>query len=206
MKARSKRIKVILITVFFAFFIICGVILGGRLYKESHLEEIQKEALQEIEDLDGEYNENKIVLQNTTLVEARQLASTFNARLRTTNDGRFATLTLPENVTVKDIYTNDAYRQYIPQLSLDYVARISETLEEETLKEEHAAKAPNYTVADTYYNLQSYLNYTNIGDAWKSYRGTGITVAVIDTGIDTDHPEFAGRISEWSYNAAKIKL
>jgi subtilisin family serine protease len=29
---------------------------------------------------------------------------------------------------------------------------------------------------------------------------------VIDTGIDTDHPEFAGRISEYSYNATEDKI
>ena len=33
-----------------------------------------------------------------------------------------------------------------------------------------------------------------------------MTVAVIDTGIDTDHPEFAGKISEYSYNATEDKI
>ena len=36
--------------------------------------------------------------------------------------------------------------------------------------------------------------------------GAGRTVAIIDTGIDTDHPEFAGRISEYSYNATEDKI
>ena len=31
-------------------------------------------------------------------------------------------------------------------------------------------------------------------------------VAVIDTGIDYDNPEFAGRISEMSYNASEDKV
>lgn len=53
---------------------------------------------------------------------------------------------------------------------------------------------------------QNCLRYLNIGDTWHHYRGDGVTVAVIDTGIDTDHPEFAGRISEYSYNATYDKI
>lgn len=36
--------------------------------------------------------------------------------------------------------------------------------------------------------------HVNIEQAWAATRGKGITVAVIDDGIDTDHPEFAGRV------------
>lgn len=36
--------------------------------------------------------------------------------------------------------------------------------------------------------------HVNIEAAWKHSRGKGATIAVIDDGIDTDHPEFAGRI------------
>lgn len=36
--------------------------------------------------------------------------------------------------------------------------------------------------------------HVNITAAWEQTRGKGITIAVIDDGVDTDHPEFAGRI------------
>ena len=36
--------------------------------------------------------------------------------------------------------------------------------------------------------------HVNIEAAWKHTRGKGVTIAIIDDGIDTDHPEFAGRI------------
>ena len=36
--------------------------------------------------------------------------------------------------------------------------------------------------------------HVNIENAWKYTRGQGITIAVIDQGIDIDHPEFQGRI------------
>ncbi len=37
-------------------------------------------------------------------------------------------------------------------------------------------------------------------EAWSVTRGAGVTVAVVDTGVDTTHPEFQGRIVE-GYNA-----
>ncbi len=36
--------------------------------------------------------------------------------------------------------------------------------------------------------------HVSILDAWKITKGQGITIAVIDDGVDIDHPEFAGRI------------
>ena len=36
--------------------------------------------------------------------------------------------------------------------------------------------------------------HVNIETAWQRTRGKGVTIAVIDDGIDVDHPEFAGRI------------
>jgi subtilisin family serine protease len=36
--------------------------------------------------------------------------------------------------------------------------------------------------------------HINIDGAWKLTRGKGITIAVVDDGVDVDHPEFKGRI------------
>lgn len=48
---------------------------------------------------------------------------------------------------------------------------------------------------------QYYLETINIFDAWELETGKeDVLVAIIDTGIDTDHEEFSGRISELSYN------
>lgn len=45
------------------------------------------------------------------------------------------------------------------------------------------------------------LKYTNCQKAWKIERGLPeVTVAVIDTGIDTHHEAFAGRISDRQYD------
>lgn len=50
---------------------------------------------------------------------------------------------------------------------------------------------------------QWYLNYTGIPDMWDNVKGdnSNIIIAVLDTGIDTLHPDLQGRIYE---NAAEI--
>lgn len=186
---------------------IVAIITGILIFRENKLETIQNEALQELEARKGDYDEQTIVLTQTSYAKAEQLAELFSADLRITSDGRFAKLTLPKGTTIVDIYSNDDNRRYIPEMSADYVSRISDLDETEILEETGLlATRPNYTVSDSYYDRQTYLDYINMSSAWNSYKGNGITVAVIDTGIDTDHPEFTGRISEYSYNATEDKI
>lgn len=64
----------------------------------------------------------------------------------------------------------------------------------------HAADLPN----DAYYDSQqaSYMQLIGAPTAWGiQNESPGILVAVLDTGIDLDHPEFAGRIYE---NTAEV--
>jgi subtilisin family serine protease len=49
-------------------------------------------------------------------------------------------------------------------------------------------------LAKTSINGQVIDNHVNIEGAWAHTRGKGITIAVIDDGVDTEHPEFAGRV------------
>jgi len=49
-------------------------------------------------------------------------------------------------------------------------------------------------LAKTKIGLKTVDAHIDIEKAWQHTRGQGITIAVIDDGIDTDHPEFAGRI------------
>ncbi|PKL00274.1 MAG: hypothetical protein CVV56_06765 [Tenericutes bacterium HGW-Tenericutes-1] len=56
-------------------------------------------------------------------------------------------------------------------------------------------------LSDPYLNNQYGITITDIDDVWKIQEGSSsIIVAIIDTGIDTDHVEFSGRISTLSYN------
>ena len=170
-------------------------------------ERIQKEAkeglIQEIMANEGKYDERTLVLSNTTKAEASSLASKYGASLRINAQGSFATLTLPEGLSLYDVCIDEDNLYDLPKLSLDYYAKISE---EDPVKEEYPVGWPNYAVSDENYYLQTYLKYLNLANTWTTYQGRGIRVAIIDTGIDTNHPEFSGKISTASYNATYDKV
>lgn len=50
---------------------------------------------------------------------------------------------------------------------------------------------------DPYFELQHALQSMQVIKAHRWATGKGITVAVVDTGMDTEHPEFDGRIRLW---------
>jgi serine protease len=53
-----------------------------------------------------------------------------------------------------------------------------------------AAAAPN----DPYWNLQWGPAQINASQAWTTSTGAGATIAVVDSGVDLDHPDLAGKI------------
>jgi hypothetical protein len=117
--AGRKNICRLLVIAFLLIALVASVAVSGvLLFKEHKLDVIQQEALEELDELDGEYDTNKIVLSDTSYSRASALAEKFNADLRITADGKFATLTLPENVTVRDIYNQKENRGYLSELSL----------------------------------------------------------------------------------------
>ena len=203
-KKRIAIISAISLTLI-ALITVLGIWLSGYLKDkdlENELRDYQSEMLEALQLREGEYDEQSIVLYGTNKREANDLAELLGAKLRITENGEFATLTLPEGTTIVDIFSNEDYLEHFNKMSADWSAKISDAEEEY----ERLPERPDYTVSDELYAYQSYLDYLNIGSVWNSYNGSGVTVAVIDTGIDTDHPEFAGRISEYSYNASEDKI
>ena len=194
-----------LIITLIAALLCIAVAVGIVFIREARLSGEQNELLSELDSRAGEYDESSIVLRATSKAKAEKLAERFGARLRITSDGKYATLTLSEGVSIRDICADKENRAYLSQITPDYKASISD-IDEISEKYVRPTTTPNYSISDDGYDLQNYLRYLNIGDAWQNYRGDGVTVAVIDTGIDTDHPEFAGRISEYSYNATYDKI
>ncbi|HAX02387.1 MAG TPA: hypothetical protein DEA30_00655 [Acholeplasmataceae bacterium] len=58
------------------------------------------------------------------------------------------------------------------------------------------------TTSDPYINDQYALDLMDVTEAWTSIdTAADVIVAIVDTGIDTDHEEFTGRILQTSYNA-----
>lgn len=173
----------------------------------------------------GLYAPDSIVLSDTTKEEAERIAEKLGADVRLTDDGSFAVLYLPEGMTIDDVYNNDEYSQEITEMTPDYYVSVSELNEElggavnstpdnsqsgdedSTQSTSKVISArPDYTANDPDFRNQQYLDYINLKNTWNTTKGSGVTVAVIDSGIDTDHPEFKGRISEKSYNASEDKI
>ncbi len=197
-KQRKRTIKYSLAALSALLAVLCVVGLLFALYanKEAELARVQAEALALLDSREGEYDAQRIVLRGTSHKEAERLASRIGATLRITANGEFATLALPEGVTVRDVYENSENREALGLMSPDFFVSPSD----------FTPTRPDYSVSDTEYQKQTYLDYINIGNTWEISKGSGVTVAVIDTGIDTDHPEFIGKISEYSYNATTDKV
>jgi hypothetical protein len=52
-----------------------------------------------------------------------------------------------------------------------------------------ALPASAYLPSDPLYNQQGYLDYINIRQAWDIAKGNGVVVAVLDSGVDINHPD-----------------
>jgi subtilisin family serine protease len=48
---------------------------------------------------------------------------------------------------------------------------------------------------DTYWNLLWGLDAMEVPDAWQTSTGAGVTVAVVDTGVDSSSPDLAGQLA-----------
>ena len=176
---------------------------------EAALDRAQQELLAVLEANAGNYNEDRVVLSSTNRREAQEMAEKFGGTLRITGNGNFAVIRLPEGVAMRDIAQNDAYRKYHDRISLDY--NNFTVVTEDTDAAVDGDIRANFQTDEPMYPQQTYLDYINIGDSWnvsmgRKPDGEKVTVAVIDSGIDTDHPEFTDAdgnsiISPLSYNA-----
>ncbi|HUQ11137.1 MAG TPA: S8 family serine peptidase [Steroidobacteraceae bacterium] len=81
----------------------------------------------------------------------------------------------------------------IEKLRADQRVRIVQPLNEFESSTDNADAAPGKGFDDPYARLQANVRALDVAEAHNFSRGTGVRVAVIDTGVDTRHPDLAGR-------------
>ena len=129
-----------------------------------------------------------------SLEEANEIAAGYGLELKSYAYGVAVFSASDPEATVRQ---SQRARSSLPKLSLNRLYQLFET----TPATPSAIAMPNYTVQAFDFPLQYHHAEMETELAWGLSTGEGVLVAVIDTGIDTDHPEFAGRISADSYNA-----
>ena len=166
---------------------------------EQTAEELREEFL-ENEEL---FAEDTIILEGTGSSSASRLAEQLGAGIRFSPDGEFAVLRLPEGMTARDVFEDPELEEWLPNMMPD---RFVESSEADGQLGSVSRARPDFGIDDPHYPAQTYLEFLDLKDTWETAKGEGVTVALIDSGIDTDHPEFEGRISPYSYNASEDKI
>jgi len=134
-KVKGFQIKLCIIAIFTVLVVISSVLLFAQFSKQNSLLEEQKQAIQELEQYDGEYDTQSLVLNKTNPVTAQEIAEKVNGKLRLSADGTFGAITLPEGVTVSDIYNDVELAEYLEDISLNFKATINDI--EDDLEEYH---------------------------------------------------------------------
>ena len=165
------------------------------------LESLQEDRLEALEENAGEYAEDSFIIEGTSREEAEYAASLIEgSELRMNEDEDLAVIYLPDDVSLEDVYTDDEMGSVLPKIMENsYVTLFDTDAQGNTLE----PSAPDFELTDDRAEKQTYLNYIDLKDTWKYSKGAGVTVAIIDTGIDIDNSEFAGKISEDSFNASE---
>ena len=175
----------------FVLVMLTGCLLIALTYQKPLTEEPTRVVTVDLlKDTQGTYNDHSLILSALGISNLKTIEETLGATSRLSKNRKYGVVKLPDTLTAIDVYQN--YPEYAPYFEIDYYVQTGEV----------EPSNPNYTIEDPLYINQNEYPYVNIGDTWNQTLGQGITVAVIDTGIDTDHPEFAGKISLESYNAS----
>ena len=165
---RSRKRLICILSVLAVLVVLSAIACVVILNRGQELEALQQEKLTELRQHEGEYDPQSIVLQSTSPAAAKKLAEKLEATLRISQDGKFAALTLPQGVTIADVYADNDYKGHLAEMSADYQVKASELSEESVGR---MPTRPMTTVNDPAYSLQTYLDYLNLGRVWNTTKG-----------------------------------
>lgn len=183
----NKTRKNILISALLCVLLLAAII---AVFEKNASKKNQQDAfLQQLELEAGSYHPQRIILQDISLQTAEELADSWNATVRQPADGRSYVFTLPQDTSIQEVVAESSNATYVTHMSADYYAQLS-----------------GDSTSDDCITGAALLEDINLQDTWDVTTGTGITIAVIDTGIDIDSDRFTGRISSKSYNATRDQV
>ena len=166
-------------------FLVC-IVLILMLIVPRFKEETEYNIFQAAVDYDGKYDPQRIIIRDTNAEELSTIADELGCTYRMAEVGGTGVLYLPCDMTVSDFLSKEQLSDILPRMQLDYYAELSSA---------SGAVGIGNTAAEL-----------NCDKAKAAATGKGITVAVIDTGIDVTNPAFEGRISEKSYNVSQDRM
>lgn len=137
-----------------------------------------------------DYVDHELLVQVSSEAEAAFVARAYGAKVKSYSKYGFAVLSLTKG-TVGSALVHSVVNQagHAVKASLNMIYTIP--------KSQVQATASDPDIGEQWF-------HDDMGDsyAWNVTKGSpNVLVAVIDTGIDVDHPEFIGKISSLSYNA-----
>ena len=145
--------------------------------------ETRNKIVETLDALEGSYEKQNIILQDIGKAEAEKLAEELHAEVQVTDDENYAVLYLDEGMDIKSVLEQDEYLDYVDNMIPDYYG---------TLCGDGSVNGAK--------SINGISGVINLNNTWNVTKGAGTKIAVIDTGIDTDNPYLASKISKDSFN------
>ena len=191
-RVSGRSVRCILFGVVALAMLTCLLVGGLVLNREIGYHTLRHEKLSQLENSTHGYDASYVMLSDTTPEEAAALAKRLGASLRMAKGSSFAVLSLPEGVTVEQVFADKQNNAYLSRMYANYYVQLGRM--DGVVPEGDISKEP-------YFDYQTTLMYTGLEDAHTKTKGEGVTIAIIDSGIAYDHEDL-GHISEKSYNAS----
>ncbi|MEQ8170712.1 MAG: S8 family serine peptidase [Candidatus Eremiobacterota bacterium] len=128
----------------------------------------------------GEYVKNRVIVHYGNNTDGKEIAGKINGTVIdsfTGNRENYALIEIPEGTSISETIKTLMEESGVSWAEPDYIYKFT-----------------SFTPDDPFYTLQYAPDSCNLDEAWAVTRGAGVKIAIIDSGINTSHEEFTGRI------------